>query len=491
MSARIITEDLLSSSKSDPVAHGEEVLLLDETGHLTQEAAAFPGELGVYQRAVVERHMERCDVCAHTVAALARTRQRLTRQQPHTVIPVGLGRLGRQVANRSLPLAEAALHQRRVVAAAEAALALRRRRWRVPPTLLIALMAGMAATLVVAAMALALSGCSKKAPEQGPLKVSLAAPVELTRVKGVATSAARASDGRLAVGAEDGRLRVLAADLRAGILELEGHPGEAVAALAFAGGGELLVSVAGKEGAVWDLRRKVRIRDLKGPQPITALAVGPEGKEAFFGTDQGHVMRWDLSTSKAVPIPRFPCGATGVPPARMQLPPASRCRYGTYFQTPEGQHACLYPVTLLVVREGKLFRACREGTLASRGLAGGELTWFTAGHLSLLTPMPPDLMLQGKVEGQLNVYSSGQNKLLRALAAPMKKPLAAAATARLLAVAQEGGQILVWSRPGKAPAATVQGPPGVIWLHLSDGELRYLARDGRVISHKIELEKRP
>jgi len=485
----MITEDLLSSSKADPVAHGEEVLLLDEAGHLTLEAAAFPGELGVYQRAVVERHMELCDVCAHQVADLARARQRLTRQQPHTVLPAGLERLGHQVAMRSLPLAEAALQQRRMAAATEASMARRRRRWRVPPGLLIALMVGMAATLVVAALALSLSGCSKKKPEAGPLKISLAAPVELTRVGGVATAVARAVDGRLAVGAEDGKIRLLAADLKGDPLELKGHPGESIAALAFAGAGKQLVSAAGKEGAVWDLAKKARLRDLRGPQPITTLAVGPKGEEAFFGTDQGHVMRWDLSTSKAKHMPRFPCGATGVPPARMQLKPSKRCRFGTYFQADDGQHACLYPVSLLVVHGTRLFRACREGTFATREIAGGESAWFRAGHLSLLTPMPPDLMLQGRAEGELNVYSPGKNKLARTLAAPKKKPLAAAATDKLLAVAQEGGQILVWSRPGKTPAASVKSAPAVVWMHLSDSELRYLARDGRMISHKVSTSR--
>ena len=483
-----LTEDLLRSSDTDPVADGEEIVLLDERGHLTPEASAFPGELGVYQRAVVDRHLELCDLCANQVTSLARARQRLVNQQPRLLIPAGLGRLGRQVALRSLPLAEAALQQQRTAAAAGTPKKTKGRRWAIPPALLIVLLMGMAATLVVAAMALALSGCKKNEPDAGPLKVTLSQPTELTRVAGLATAAAMARDGRLAVGAEDGRIRVLPADLNDEPKLLAGHPGEAVSALAFAGE-DRLVSAAGKGAMVWALSSLKPGNQLKGPQPITALTVEPAGKIAYFGTDQGHVMRWDLSVSKATPVVRFPCGATGVPPARMQLPPAKRCRFGTYHQTPDGQHACLYPVSVLLSRGGHLFRACREGTLASRDMSGEKTAWFTAGHLSLITSMPPDLLLLGQVEGDLNIYQPADNKLVRVLDAPAKKTLAGAATDKLLAVAQEG-VLLIWSRPGKVPAARVQTPPGVIWIHLTDTRLRYLVRDGRVISHGITTSKR-
>ena len=340
---KVLTEDLLRSSDTDPVADGEEVPLLDEWGHLTHEAAAFPGELGVYQRAVVDRHLGLCDQCAHQAAALARVRHRLMQQQPRPLIPTGLRRLGRQVALRSLPLAEAALKRQRDAAAQalEQSAPAQRKGWTVPPALFIALLIGMAATLVVAAMALALSGCSKKEVDRGPLEVAVAAPTELTRVQGVATAAMLAPDGRLAVGAKDGRIRLLPADLNDKPKLIPGHPDQAVTALAFAAKGKQLVSVAGKEGTVWDTASLKQINQLKGPQSITTLAIDPSGKVAYFGTDQGHVMRWDLSISSAEPMARFPCGAAVVPPARMQLPPAKRCRFGTYFKSPDGQHACL------------------------------------------------------------------------------------------------------------------------------------------------------
>ena len=489
---KLLTEDLLRTSDTDPVADGEEILLLDERGHLTPEAAAFPGELGVYQRAVVDRHLELCDQCAHQVTALARIRRRLVKQQPRQLIPTGLRRMGRQVALRSLPLAEASLKRQRDAAAQtmEDKAPVQRKGWTVPPALFIALLMGMAATLVVAALALALSGCSKKEPSPGPLEVTLAAPTELTRVEGVATAAALGPDGRLAVGAMDGRLRLLPADLNDKPKLMAGHPGHAVSALAFAAKGEQLVSVAGKGAAVWDLTSLKQVNQIEGPQGITALAVVPPGKVAYFGTDQGHVMHWDLAVSVAKPVERFPCGATAVPPARMQMPPSKRCRFGTYFRSPDGQHACLYPVSALLARGKRLFRACREGTLANRELPGEKTAWFTSGHLSLMMPMPPDLLLLGRAEGQLNVYEPGQNKLVRTLAAPAKKPLAGAATDKLLVVAMEG-ELLIWSRPGKAHAARLKTPPGVLWVHLTNERLRYLAKDGRIISHGITTRKRP
>ncbi len=478
-------EDLLRSSNRDPIADGEEVPLLDERGHLTPEAIAFPEEMGVYQRAVVDRHLEICDLCTQQAMTLARARNELISARPAMYLPAGLSTLGRQVARRSLAMARDSAPAPQILPPQQKEA---RRFWTPSPALAITLLAGLTVALLVAVAALLLGGCNKKG-DALPLTVKVSAAVEEARAPGEATAAALSPEGTLAVGLEDGGIVLLSQNG-----EGKGKPPKpefrmdgAIRALAFAATSARLVSAAGKAVVLWDVPSKKQLKDVTGPQEVTALTVDPNHETAYFGTDQGHVMRWELSKRGAEAMAGFPCGATGIAPARMQLPPSRRCKFGTYFHSPDGQHACLYPVNWLLVRDGRIYRACREGTFASKKVGGKKTAWFTSGHLSMLTFMPPDRLLLGRKEGKLNVYSTKENKLLSTLTAPTLEPLAGDATEKLLAVAQ-GGEVRIWTLPAKDPAATIKVPPGLVWLQLTGQRLRYLARDGRVISHKIEVK---
>ena len=53
-----------------------------------------------------------------------------------------------------------------------------------------------------------------------------------------------------------------------------------------------------------------------------------------------------------------------------------------------------------------------------------------------------------------------------------------------------GATARIWSRPGRKPAATVKVPPGVVWARLSENRLTYLARDGRLLQHTMNVKLR-
>ena len=449
---RFSAEDLVASSDLDPVAGGEEIRLLDGEGHVTPEAAAFTDELGVYQRAVVDRHVAACPACARQAADLARARQVLAESRPPLAIPAGLDLVGRQIAVRSLKLARREADPPAVPAPDAPALD---PWWRPSPALTLAMLAGLGAALLVGLIGLLLGGCKSNKPEPGPRTVQVGAPKELARTPGKATAAHMSGAGILAVGLESGGVERIptGGDTAKAPLSPSMTMDAPVAALVHAG--ERLLVAADKSVVLWDPVKGARLKDVTGPQQITALAVDGKGKVAFFGTDQGHVLSWDLARRGAEAVAGFPCGATGIAPARLQLPPSKRCKFGTYFQSPDGQHACLYPVSHLLVQGDRLLRACREGTLAARELSAGKNAgWFTAGHLAALAHLPPDRLLLARQEGQLNIYSPGDNKLIHALVAPAVPPLAAAASEHLLVVFQ-GAEARIWSRPGRKPAATV------------------------------------
>jgi hypothetical protein len=67
--------------------HGGELRVLDGQGCLTPEVLCFVDELTAEQRAVVQRHVRSCLVCAQQQASLARVEQRARRAPPRVVVP--------------------------------------------------------------------------------------------------------------------------------------------------------------------------------------------------------------------------------------------------------------------------------------------------------------------------------------------------------------------------------------------------------------------
>jgi hypothetical protein len=91
----------------------EEIRILDERGCLTLEAMCFSNQLQSEQRAVVERHVRNCVVCAQQQMDLAAVTERVRGARPRVPVPVEAKALARQVALRSLSVRRAHREGRR------------------------------------------------------------------------------------------------------------------------------------------------------------------------------------------------------------------------------------------------------------------------------------------------------------------------------------------------------------------------------------------
>lgn len=79
-----------------------ELRILDDRGCLTAEAAVLADQLLPDQRAVVERHVRGCTVCAQQHTALARATERFRRARPRLQLPAEVRQIARQIALRGL-----------------------------------------------------------------------------------------------------------------------------------------------------------------------------------------------------------------------------------------------------------------------------------------------------------------------------------------------------------------------------------------------------
>jgi hypothetical protein len=340
-------------------------------------------------------------------------------------------------------------------------------------------------TLALVLGALVLTTCRCEEENRSPVRVRTGAPRLVLDLKLRVASGAAGPGGIFVAGTPKGEV-VLATPGKAPARVGEGRTHEGpVNVVQISGDGRRLLSIGGKTAALWDLQTRRLVRQVRGPQVITSGALHPDGRLAFFGTDQGHVLRWPLDRASAGGVKGFACGGTRVLPARMQLPEKERCPYGTYLEPPEGPPACLYPVTHLVFLPKTLARACRTGDGAILELTSRAVRYFAAGHLRTLTPVGPDLLL-GRAEGQLRLYRPAERKVIRSFA-PEGEPSAAASDGQLVAVAQRGA-IRLWHRDHARPVA---GPLSVdrrvVWLGLAGHELRALLEDGRVLGYRVTV----
>ena len=268
-----------------------------------------------------------------------------------------------------------------------------------------------------------------------------------------------------------------------------------IAALDYSADGTHLLSAGGKVVAYWEVGSGKLLRQVAGPQRVTSAALTAGAGEAYFGTDQGHVLRWRLDQPGADGVKAFSCGGARVHPARMNLPEPKRCPYGTYLETDAGLHVCLYPVTHLSVGQGILLRACRSGTLGFLDLKRLTTSYFQAGHLGVLVPVGADQALLGRVDGQVRLHRRTESEPRRTFSPAAPAPTAAAAAGSLGAVATRG-RILIWHLDHEQQACALSLPAGrrAIWIGLDGGAvpnaLRALYDDGALVSFKLAIRRR-
>lgn len=251
-----------------------------------------------------------------------------------------------------------------------------------------------------------------------------------------------------------------------------------------------VVSIGGKSAASWDATFMSRLKDIRGPQKLKAMAMAQDGQAVFFATDHGHVLRWDLQRSTATPVKSFDCGAAAVTPVRLQLPPEKRCPYGSHVLLDDDQSVCFYPVTVMLNHGGYLFRACRSGTLGKLHLKTRKVGWASAGHLRTLTPVGPEHVLLGRQDGRLDLYDPNAGTVIRKLLDKGPRPRAAATSDSLIAVAYKT-KVLFWPANGNKPMASLRPPGPVAWimLHRDPLEVRLLLKSGKLIAYRLKLTK--
>jgi len=138
----------------------DEVRIMDHRGCLTLDAICFTDQLGPDHRAVVERHIRSCGVCAQQQTQLARATERMRGARPRVPVPAEIRILARQVALKGLALRArtarpSPVRQQRSTARIRA-LGRRRPPWYRSRTFWAAAIMGLAAAVVLVLLVLVL-----------------------------------------------------------------------------------------------------------------------------------------------------------------------------------------------------------------------------------------------------------------------------------------------------------------------------------------------
>lgn len=493
----------------EPAINGKEFKVLDQAGCLTQDAMYFTEQLGLHHQAVVERHIKVCNICAQQVTAMAAVANKFRLGKPRVPIPSEIKLLSRQLALRSIALRAPAP---RKATPAPARTGKRspniRRPWYRSHSFQMALIGALSTTLVIMLLALLFSGCKRGEETEAPPPPATAVKITNSKVLakvGTKVSAAAAGPGDLfAVGTTTGQVLLLkltpgkAAEqvpLEAFYVQKAGvdagppkkrllHTG-GVTGLAFSGK-DRLVSVGGRTAALWDLTKRALISAPTGPQGLTTVIRAVGLGEVFFATDQGHVLRWDLTKKAAEPVKGFFCGSSQVPPARLRLPASRRCVYGVYHVSKKGVHVCHYPANALLLHDGQLVRACRSGNMSLLDLKTRKSRFYMSGYVQTMASLSAGELLLARDDGELRVYHAGEGKVRRTMKLG-GRPRAAAASERLALVARDDA-VLIWPLGGDKVLGAVKTPSPTVWMRMVGDELQLLMKDGDLVSHKLEVK---
>jgi len=271
-----------------------------------------------------------------------------------------------------------------------------------------------------------------------------------------------------------------------------------VKALDVSDDGKRLLSAGGRTIAWWHLgRHRGRLlgRHLRGPHRITTVRFSPDGESAFFGTDQGHVLRWKLVRGEAKAISALSCGARYVDVFRKGLPENERCPYGTYGENKKGNPYCAYPATHLARRGETLARACRTGTLSVSSLTGATIKHYNlSGALADLHFAGDNELLLAREDGFIARYNISTGVEFDARRKGVKEPTSACSAEKMFAIGHSKS-ITLWHREQQTRLGGVHLPAPAIWIELRNvtdkgGILEALLANGQRLSWPFTLRLR-
>ena len=234
---------------------------------------------------------------------------------------------------------------------------------------------------------------------------------------------------------------------------------------------------------------------LRGPQTLTVGVLGPAGREAFFGTDRGYVMRWRVDRHEAQPMSGFRCRVHMVSPARIGLPKDRRCPHGTYDTNRRGQGYCAYPATHLTRRGTRLAVACRDGYVNVLDLPTRRQRYRFAGALGGLAFVAAQKLVFVRRDGRIQLYDDAEtdnDASLRDIATFGRGAGIAAAAGELIAISTQA-RITLLPVSGGRPAGVLRLAATPVWVGLkisgTRGTLTTILKDGQVLRYPFTLHR--
>ncbi len=330
-------------------------------------------------------------------------------------------------------------------------------------------------------------GCPQKTPLVQPAKVKLKASQTLAEFGQQLTAGAGHLESTFVAGTPRGEILLITKGTTPQKLSQEPLHDGAIRALSLSGDGKRLLSIGGKAAAVWHLPVPRLIRQVRGPQKLSAGVLAKDGTIAYFATQGGHVLRWSPDQAKARAISGLNCTSWKLTATQMALPEEKRCKFGIFLDPEEGPPMCSYPVTTLLLHQGTLIRACREGSLGFYDLTKKQRSGFLAGHLQSVIPLDQERLLLCRHDGILKVYSRSTEELSKDLAS-IGPPTATASSSQIIAVAHKGA-IALWAKKIQGRPTSIPVPSKVIWLGFSASPLKLLAllENGRLVAHSLQV----
>ncbi len=291
-----------------------------------------------------------------------------------------------------------------------------------------------------------------------------------------------------------GRGGVLIWDLAKGVphLAMKVHPFHLLH-VAFAQDGNHFISADRRNIAFWDLRSRRSVTVLNPPKKsnITAVALGRDWTQAFYGTDQRGVHLWTVAGPKRLfhdyrpqcvtsiafhPLTRQ--GAVGTCEGMLFLYNFSRYQRAAMQQIAKSTITSLKfsengkQLLVLTARKASLWTVPKVKKVAERTFQDVLLSGMFLGKkqtVALVGAAPGVRLWEPSSKQPLTVLTQGCQGPARGIHVSPKK--------NLLAISCLNGTVTLWDREGKKKLATLVGLPSKEWLAYTP-MLHFVASEG-------------